>query len=60
MFAPNWSLRAEYLHHNFHGGATTSAAFNPPNIGLPTHTWSGASVNIARVGLNYEFDWGRW
>ena len=60
MFVPNWSLRAEYLYYKFDGGATTTAVFNPPNVGVLTHTWSGASVNIARVGLNYKFDWGRW
>jgi outer membrane immunogenic protein len=60
MFVPNWSLRAEYLYYKFDGGATTTAVFNPPNVGVLTHTWSGASVNLARVGLNYKFDWGRW
>ena len=58
MFAPNWSLRAEYLDYMFNSGATTATVFPPPGGGAITHTWSGANVQIARVGLNYKFDWG--
>jgi opacity protein-like surface antigen len=58
MFAPNWSLRAEYLYYMFNSGATTATVFPPPGGGAITHTWSGANVQIARVGLNYKFDWG--
>jgi outer membrane immunogenic protein len=58
MFAPNWSLRAEYLYYRFSGGTTSTTAVLP--AGGFAHTWSSPSFSVARVGLDYKFDWGRW
>jgi outer membrane immunogenic protein len=56
-FLPNWTLRAEYLHLQFDGvtedrsksSATVSGLF------ITTHVSSNVSVDLVRVGLNYQF-----
>ncbi|HEY4847033.1 MAG TPA: outer membrane beta-barrel protein [Methylocella sp.] len=63
MFAPNWSLKAEYLYYDlgtvtFGVGALTVATaagtvFTDP-VAASTR-WNG---HIVRAGLNYHFNWG--
>jgi outer membrane immunogenic protein len=61
MFAPNWSLRAEYLYYKFTGTTINSVLFSPvAGGGGFTHSWSSTSVSVARIGLDYKFDWGRY
>jgi outer membrane immunogenic protein len=61
MFAPNWSLRAEYLYYRFSSGAANSTIL-PTSVGGGgfAHTWSSTSLSVTRVGLDYKFDWARW
>jgi outer membrane immunogenic protein len=53
MFAPNWSVKAEYQYYNF--GNTTFTAASPPGL-------AGASFrddeHTVKVGVNYRFGWG--
>jgi outer membrane immunogenic protein len=55
MLAPNWSVKVEYLYIDFGGRSMSIPAFTLPAIVF------GASTpfreQIARVGLNYHFDW---
>jgi outer membrane immunogenic protein len=46
----NWSIKAEYLYVRLDDVTV------PSNTGTPTTTKFGE--NIARVGLNYKFNWG--
>jgi outer membrane immunogenic protein len=67
LFAPNWSLKAEYLYYDL--GKVTSnrilTQFNLIAIGGPA-PWGAAGVNtstrlngnVIRAGLNYHFNWG--
>jgi outer membrane immunogenic protein len=59
-FAPNWSVKGEYLymdfgtHHNF---SPLVAATAPAAVG-PGYSWSTSvreRENVVRVGLNYKF-----
>jgi outer membrane immunogenic protein len=60
-FAPNWSVKAEYLHVWFPTlGATgliTAAGSGGTNV---THGTVREHIDIARVGLNYRFIGGSW
>jgi outer membrane immunogenic protein len=71
MFAPNWSLKAEYLYYDLGSkqlnvGQLTrvwNGSAPPFAIGTPMHasiTRASANFNgnIARVGVNYHFNWG--
>jgi outer membrane immunogenic protein len=49
MFAPKWSVKAEYLYRSFQGD-TYFASTNPP--GLPVGT---ITLNSVQVGVNYHF-----
>jgi outer membrane immunogenic protein len=58
MFAPNWSVKAEYLYVDL--GTTSNSALLPTAAGFPL----GVSLdrrltdNIVRAGINYHFNWG--
>ena len=61
-FAPNWSLKAEYLYVDFGTRAYLSplvAAAAPAavNTGYFWTTSVRESDNIVRVGVNYKFNW---
>ena len=49
MFAPKWSVKAEYLYRSFQG-ETYFAGIAPP--GLATGT---LNLNSVQVGVNYHF-----
>jgi outer membrane immunogenic protein len=55
MLAPNWSVKVEYLYVDLGGRSMNIPAFTVPaivfNASTPFHE------QIARVGLNYHFDW---
>jgi outer membrane immunogenic protein len=56
MFAPRWSLKAEYLYVDLGNRSATLSA--PPPILLPGNFYTGSTSfreNIVRVGLNYKF-----
>jgi outer membrane immunogenic protein len=56
-FAPNWSLKAEYLYIQL----TTHETFSVPGAErrvLPIDF--NSSAHIARLGLNYRLDWGKY
>jgi outer membrane immunogenic protein len=57
MIAPNWSLRGEYLYYGF------TDSLNSTALGLPGATINGNTnkfnTSVARVGLDYKFDWWR-
>ncbi len=59
-FLPNWTLRAEYLHLQFDGfteDRSKSSAF-VPSLFVTSHVSSNAGIDIARMGVNYLFNWG--
>ncbi len=64
MFMPNWSAKAEYLYYDL--GSVTYGS-SPLNVNLLNILTVGSSAvqtraqyngHIARVGLNYHFNWG--
>jgi outer membrane immunogenic protein len=59
-FLPNWTLRAEYLHLQFDGVTEDSSSHAPVAVPvlLTSHVSSNVRVDIARVGVNYLFNWG--
>lgn len=50
MFAPNWSLKGEYMYADYGNAAYGDATVGFTNVGLTTHTVKG--------GINYHFNWG--
>jgi len=52
MFAPSWSLKAEYLYADF-GNSAISYNGAPLTVNV-----SERNVNIIRGGINYHFNWG--
>jgi outer membrane immunogenic protein len=54
MIAPNWMVRAEYLYYGFSG---TVNNVTPILGGGVSHSWSNTNTSVARIGLNYKFDW---
>lgn len=63
-FAPRWTLKGEYLYYDL-GSLNYSSTLTSTSLGA---LFSQATVNshaefkgsIARVGLNYRFDWARY
>ncbi len=57
MFAPNWSVFAEYSYMDF--GRTNIAFANAPGtFGAPTLNETRLTLQTALVGVNYKFNWG--
>jgi outer membrane immunogenic protein len=52
----NWLIRGEYLYYGLGDASTTVVVpFNPP---FPSgFLWHNTSVQEARLGLSYKFDW---
>ena len=60
MIAPNWSLRGEYLYYGFTGNNNNNGALVFPATGLAVTGTSGKlNTSVARIGLDYKFDWLR-
>jgi outer membrane immunogenic protein len=55
MLAPNWSVKAEYLYIDLGNRSLNVPASTVPAIVFTTST--SFHEQIARVGLNYHFDW---
>jgi outer membrane immunogenic protein len=56
-FAPNWTVKGEYLYVDVPGTSFISTNSNPvafPNATI-THTHGDLKENIVRVGVNYKF-----
>jgi len=71
MFAPNWSVKAEYLYYDLGGANTTFGPVVGTNIALFTPTPVGGPIwayatsvssrfdgHIVRAGVNYHFNFG--
>lgn len=63
--APNWSFKAEYLYLNFGNFSYTAPCLGPVVAGscpvgsnVPWNTNVRAQEHVARVGVNYRFNWG--
>jgi outer membrane immunogenic protein len=57
----NWSIKAEYLYLRFDGFAYASpltAAATPFAPGYAWNTSVSLRERVARIGVNYKFDWG--
>ena len=52
MFAPNWSVKAEYQYYNF--GNTTFTSGTPEIVGARFRD----DEHTVKVGINYRFGWG--
>jgi outer membrane immunogenic protein len=55
-FVPNWTIRAEYLHLQFDGvteDRSKSGALQ--GLFITTHVSSNLGIDLARVGLSYQF-----
>lgn len=63
LFLPNWSAKVEYLYYDLGSiSASTVLAGNDNVLGIPLYSSGVRSSshfngNIARVGLNYHFQW---
>jgi outer membrane immunogenic protein len=68
-FAPNWTLRGEYLFAQFAADTAIGNLVNGSGTGPGcvaafscgatfTNSLSTLNVQIVRAGLNYKFDWG--
>ena len=54
MFAPQWSVKGEYLYVDIQGPGYTQTT---PALALSTiNTSHGLRENIVRVGINYHFN----
>jgi outer membrane immunogenic protein len=59
MVSPNWLIRGEWLHADL---GSSSGLLNIPTGAATTQTvaWSrDLTVDIARVGIAYKFNWGK-
>jgi outer membrane immunogenic protein len=57
MFAPGWSVFAEYNYMDFGTNSITFIA-PPPLLPVGEHINIGEKVSTALVGVNYKFKWG--
>jgi outer membrane immunogenic protein len=59
MATANWLLRIEYLHYQFNGGSTRTAACTlcgfGPLAGSGNFTWGSTTFDVVRAGLSYKF-----
>jgi len=63
LFCPNWSVKLEYLYYdlgnaNYSVGVTTDRNFGDILLVSNTRASTRFDGNVARVGVNYHFDWG--
>jgi outer membrane immunogenic protein len=56
MFAPNWSVFAEYNYMDF-GRENINFIAGPGTVGLPTVNSTRLEMQTALVGVNYKFNW---
>lgn len=54
-FAPSWKVRAEYLYYDL-GGTIVVGLPSVAGIGLQTHQRFEQAGHVARIGLDYTFD----
>jgi outer membrane immunogenic protein len=54
MFAPNWSVFAEYDYYDF---GTRRLSFTTPAAALDFNEDIKQTINLGKVGLNYHFNW---
>jgi outer membrane immunogenic protein len=57
MFAPNWSVFAEYNYMDF-GRENINFTAAPGTFGLPTTNSTRLQMQTALVGVNYKFNFG--
>ena len=57
----NWSIKAEYLYLRFNGFAYASPLVAATLPFAPGYAWNTSVTpreHVARIGVNYKFDWG--
>jgi outer membrane immunogenic protein len=57
----NWSVKAEYLYLRFDGFAYSSPLVAASAPFAPGYAWNTSITpreQVARIGVNYKFDWG--
>jgi outer membrane immunogenic protein len=54
MFAPNWTVKAEYLYAQLPGTTLTSTNSAVP-IATIAHAHGDVQESIGRIGVNYKF-----
>ncbi len=56
-FVSNWTLRAEYLHMQFDGVTEDRSKTSSfvPSLFVTSHVSSNVSLDMVRIGLNYQF-----
>jgi len=57
MFAPGWSVFAEYNYMDF-GTKLTQYVAGPNTVGAPNVLNVSTTAQTALVGINYKFSWG--
>jgi outer membrane immunogenic protein len=59
MATRNWLVRLEYLHYQFNGGTTVTAACGSCAAGAfagsGNFTWNSSTFDVLRAGLSYKF-----
>jgi outer membrane immunogenic protein len=60
MFAPNWTVKGEYLYYDLGSTTFASPALVQTVTGVPVFGATGGTTvdfkgSIARVGVNYKF-----
>jgi outer membrane immunogenic protein len=58
MFAPHWSVFAEYNYMDF-GRQDIAFTAGPGTIGLPSVNSTHLTMQTALVGVNYKFNWAQ-
>ena len=58
MFAPSWSVFAEYNYMDF-GRQNINFTAGPGTFGSPTTVSTRLTMQTALAGVNYKFNWGR-
>jgi outer membrane immunogenic protein len=57
MIDAHWMARAEYLYYGFTGAVTASNLITAVPA-VVTANASNFNTSVARIGINYKFDWG--
>ena len=55
MFAPNWSVKAEYLHADLGRTSSTVPSFAAPFVNTDVTYSHRLTEDLGRVGVNYHF-----
>lgn len=59
MFAPNWSVRGEYLYYGFQGNLNSPVILFPVAGATLNGSVNKFNTSVFRIGLDYKLDWWR-